>query len=195
MKKKVRLIAVGLWLALIAGLTLAPASPAGAVSYKIVACNPNGHIQVAWYDAPGSGVKYRMYAHNCLEDYTAVNGDHFINSRTHWHCTRNGASWDGCRVNDTLEVQHYAGGWVSFARTANDMSEPGGGYTCTMDSTDNNLGFFDDSNTRTSFQTNSNPTDLLRGAAVDPDNMRFCLADGTTVVRDVTDSVSGTYQL
>ena len=172
---------------------MAPASPANAGA--IVACNPNGHIRVAHYLTAANN-DYELFAHNCLEDTTAVDGSHFINSRTHWHCTRNGVAWDGCRLNSRLEVQYYSSlGWLAFDRTVNDMSEPGGSYTCTMDSSDNNLGFFDDSNTRFSYQTNSNPTSLLRGAAKDPDNARFCLADGTTQLVDVTNSVSGTYQL
>lgn len=175
-------------LALFMGLLLATAAPAPARAAQLgtpVACA--GHTLVASYTT-GSNNTYQMFAHNCVDDLVGE-----YKARTHWHCYRNGASWDGCRVNARLIVQFFSGGsWQDSSATIQDVSNPGGGSTCTADSTDNNLGFFSDSSTSVSLANDFVGGTLIRGAAKDPDNMRFCLADGSTVLRDVTNSVSGT---
>lgn len=172
----------------LAGLSLVSTPATAAVpssTQAVVACA--GHVVTASYTTAGGNL-YQMQNHNC--------GDADVNSsnaRTHWHCLRNGASWDGCRVNTELLVQFFSTGgiWTDATQTSKTIANPGGSYTC--NGSGSNPGFFQDSTTSTSYPFDFANGTLLRGAAKDPDNARFCLADGSTVIRDVTNSVSGTW--
>jgi hypothetical protein len=168
---------------------IVPASPAAAGT--VIACNQLGHIRVSHYTT-AAGNYYEILAHNCLEE-NAVAGEHWYNSRTHWHCLRNDVSWDGCRINSRLAVQKYISGtgWSTNSITEKDVTNPTTTANCTGGFS--NGGFFSDSTTEESYQTYFDG--LIRGVATDPDNVRFCLADGTSVVVDVTDSVSEQFQI
>jgi hypothetical protein len=178
-----RRLAVVLWMAAVAALTLIPTGPASAAD-TVVACNPSGHIRIAHYLTAG-GNDYELFTHNCLGvDNSSL---YPYRARVHWHCTRNGVAWDGCRINTELTVQGYTGAWLDYSTTVNDVSSPGGSYD-----PNSGAGWFDDSTTYVSFNTNACGVQI-RGASHDPDNARFRLADGTTKLVDVTNSVSGTY--
>lgn len=168
---------IGLLLSAALAIGMLSATPAQAA---VVACAP--HTFIASHTTSG-GNDYLLQAHMC--------GDRDINSsnaRAHWHCSRNGFPWDGCRINTELLVQYYNNGWLDAPQTSKTIANPGGSYNCST-----GAGFFIDSTTSTSHPFDFVDDSLLRGAAKDPDNMRFCLADGSTVVKDVTNSVSLTW--
>jgi hypothetical protein len=161
----------------------APPAQAGTV----IACN--GHRQIAFHETAG-GNRYQLFAHNCIDDTLSL-GSHWYQARTHWHCYRNGSPYDGCRLNTRLTIQTFSliSGWVDETSTYTDVSNPGGSYSC-AGSGGPNTGFFTNSSTLESVSFNPNAGERIRGAGIDPDNMRFCLADGSTVLKDVTNSVS-----
>lgn len=124
-------------------------------------------------------VTYRLIAHVCLED-SGVNW----RSRAHYHCTRDGQPWDGCRLNywlvtdyRPLDVNPFEENTVTRVYHA----QPGGPSTCDGDSS--NAGYFSDSSPQWNgwWEYHVN----IRAASIG-DQVRFCLANATTRLEDIT---------
>jgi hypothetical protein len=189
MRRRVLVVLFAL-IAVLGALSVAPVAQAQTSGGTVIACNPNGHMVVASRTINGN--VYELLVHNCLED-TVDSFGHWYNTRTHFHCRRNGVAWQGCRVNSHLTLQEYHSGWQDTPTDDNDATFPNTQvYACKLDHS--NPGFFADSQTATApeFANYAFPNGtLIRGAAKDPDNMRFCYADGSWQILDVVSSVSG----
>jgi hypothetical protein len=167
-RARTRAVLAAATLALLASLfTAAPAQA------YITGCS--GHIRVASHTTAGGNL-YEMFVHLCQDVGPQSGNSLAVNTRAHWHCRRNGAVWDGCRVNAQLVVEFLSSaGWQDHSGTDFDITEPASGY-------------FADSSTRVSFAAYFADEVHVRAKAEDPDNMRFLLADGTTVLKDVADA-------
>jgi hypothetical protein len=151
----------------------APAHAQVAPANYITGCS--GHILQAWHTTAAGNI-YRMKGHLCLEVGPQSGNSLAINTRWHGHCTRNDVAWDGCRVNTELVVEVLTqAGWQDRGATAFSITEPSSGY-------------FANSQTRVSFADYFADETHVRAKAEDPDNMRFLLADGTTVLKDMSDA-------
>lgn len=170
---------------LFAGLVAVQTTQAPPAKADILACGP--HTTIAAHTTAGGNV-YDLEVHLCL-DYEPTPGSpgySTANTRAHWHCERNNVAWDGCRVNAELVVEKLnAPGWQDIGSTAFSITEP-------------NSGYFANSQTRVSFRsgiiTCGPPCPQIRAKVEDPDNMRFLLADGTSVLKDTADAAGPAYQ-
>lgn len=158
----------------VAGLFAVHVAQAPPAHAYITGCS--GHLIQAQH-VTAAGNVYRLEGHLCLEVGPQSGNSLANNTRWHGHCTRNGVSWQGCRVNTELvvEFQVSGGGWQDRGSTAFEITEP-------------NSGYFANSNTRVSFADYFADETVVRAKAEDPDNMRFLLADGTTVLKDMLDA-------
>jgi hypothetical protein len=126
-----------------------------------------------------AGNYYEMKGHVCLEVGQAFGNppELAVNTRWHGHCRRNGAVWDGCRVNTELVVEvDTQFGWQDRGATAFDIGP-----------VPSSTSYFADSSTYVSFTDTFADGLHVRAKAEDEDNMRFLLADGTTVLKDMSD--------
>lgn len=173
MPKIVRLLcAAALILGGLVAVQVVKAPPAAAY---IAGCS--GHQTQAVHTTTPGGNVYRLEGHVCIDIGPQSGNSLAVNTRWHGHCTRNGVAWDGCRVNTQLVVEFFVSGsgWQDDGSTDFDITEP-------------NSGYFANSQTRVSFAAYFADEIHVRGKAEDPDNMRFLLADGTTVLKDMADA-------
>ena len=163
---------------------VAKAHDAGADNY-IPPASCTGDVVQAFHDTP-AGNHYEMKGHLCLEVGPQSGNSLAINTRWHGHCRRNGAVWDGCRVNTELVVEVLVSGvgWQDRGVTAFDIGP-----------VPSSTSYFADSSTYVSFADYFANGLWVRAKAEDQDNVRFRLADGTSVLKDMGDLAGSGIQI
>ena len=176
-------------LAVLAGtLVITQAPPAAAHS---LIGGTTGHINVAEYTTNPGGNVYRLNAHLAVgvdhwNGCTSTTCTHQYVGRVHFHCLRNGSPWPGCRIDVRVAVQKLISGGVWQYQQSSYRDEES-----------SNSSFFQDSPT---FQSNLvtggyNEAHKFRGAILEPQAVRFLLADDSEIVVDMDSAVSNAANL
>ena len=185
MRRYLLTVLAGVLLATSVAVTQAP--PAAAHS---LIGGTTGHINVAEYTTAG-GNTYRLNAHLAVgvdhwNGCTPTTCTHQYVGRVHFHCLRNGAPWPGCRIDVRVAVQKLISGGVWQYQQASYRDEES-----------SNNSFFQDSPT---FQSNLitggyDEAHKFRGAILEPQAVRFLLADDSEIVVDMDSAVSNAANL
>lgn len=167
---RTRLVLVFVLGALAATLVAAPARADSGITAV------SGHQLIKQYTTAG-GNTYRMDAHLALGFNDASGGGHGWHARVHYHCTRNGAVWDGCRIQTRISIQRLISGgiWQVQGSSSTDYQS----YPQPFED------WFSNSNTLTSTSIiYGQGQATIRAIIHEPDAVRFRLADGTTALFD-----------
>jgi hypothetical protein len=165
--------------ALVAGSLVTGLAGSASAHDSSIAKSCTGEEEVASY-LTAAGNYYALRNNTCAALY-AIGSDYYtVEGITRYTCYRNGLSWDGCRVDGYVQVQWRTEGTSQwYVHSSVYFHVPDTGYV-------SNTGRL------SSGHLTDNEYMVVRGKG-QGNNVRFLLADGTTVLVPVADNWSGEY--
>ncbi len=178
-----RLMIVGL---LATAMVAVPSAAPVQAHDSSAALSCTGYETVAVHTTAGGNL-YELRNNTCVGHYNTIPDCCWtVEGITRYNCFRNGASWDGCRVNGNVELQSAPDGVFNSwsVQVSTPFSEPGPSWPCSGESC-----WFSDSGRISSGHDLDGNWEMQRGKG-EGGTARFFLADGSNVVVSVNDNWS-----